>query len=74
MPGVERSLPPTVAANQETMPCPNRHPIDRNELGELFEALRDFADTLPDDPGNAHQRMFIVLVGDRGDALIGNDH
>jgi len=46
---------------------------DINTLGELFEGLRDFADALPDDPGNAHYRLFLALVADRGDALLGID-
>lgn len=46
--------------------------IDPNKLGELFEALRDFANSLPDDPGNSHHRAFLLLVADRGDELTGN--
>ena len=44
---------------------------DIDTLAELFEGLRDFADALPDNPGNAHYRLFLALVADRGDNLIG---
>lgn len=50
---------------------PHGDTIDANELGELFEALRDFAERLDPEDGPS-KRLFLLMLADRGDLLTGN--
>lgn len=45
--------------------------VDTEQLGILFEALRDFARSIPEYQDGAYFPLFLEMLAARGDKLIG---